>query len=145
MIKEFTKFIMRGNVLDLAVGIIIGSAFTAIVNSLVNDIIMPPIGLLIGGIDFSQIVITLKAATADAPAVTMNIGLFINAIITFLIVALAVFLMVRAFNSAMERMSRKEKQEAAAAAAPVVDVALETQKQLVATLDKLNAKLDKIG
>jgi large conductance mechanosensitive channel len=145
VIKEFTKFIMRGNVLDLAVGIIIGSAFTAIVNSLVNDIIMPPIGLLIGGIDFSEIVITLKAATADQPAVTMNIGLFINAIITFLIVALSVFLMVRAFNSAMERMSRKEKQEAAAAAEPAVDVALETQKQLVATLDKLNAKLDKIG
>jgi large conductance mechanosensitive channel len=144
VIKEFTKFIMRGNVLDLAVGIIIGSAFTAIVNSLVNDIIMPPIGLLIGGIDFSEIVITLKEAVGEDPAVTINIGLFINAIITFLIVALAVFLLVRAFNKAMERMSRKEKEEAAAEAA-AIDPMLETQQQLVTTLEKLNARLDKIG
>lgn len=114
MLKEFQKFILRGNVIDLAVGIIIGTAFTTIVNSLVNDVIMPPIGLIVGGIDFSNIVITLQEAGADTEAVTINIGLFINALINFLIVAVAVFLLVRSVNNLMERFERGEVEEDAA-------------------------------
>ena len=109
MIKEFKEFIMRGNVIDLALGIIIGSAFVAIVNSLVNDIIMPPIGLLLGGVDFSNLYILLQegapggpyATLADAQtagAVTINYGIFLNALITFLIIALVVFLLIRSVN-----------------------------------------------
>lgn len=105
MFEEFKKFAMRGNVIDLAVGIIIGSAFTTIVNSLVNDVLMPPLGLVIGGIDFSDFFLTLKgehhatlAAAKAAGAVTINYGLFINAVIRFLIVAFAVFLLVKQLN-----------------------------------------------
>lgn len=98
MLNEFKKFILRGNVLDLAIGVIIGTAFGAIVNSLVNNIIMPPIGVIIGGIDFSQIKIILKAATADKPETAIGIGLFLNALISFLIIAFVVFLIVRAMN-----------------------------------------------
>ena len=112
MIKEFQEFAVKGNVVDMAVGIIIGGAFGTIVKSLVADIIMPPIGLLMGGIDFSQIVLTLKEATADAEAVTMNIGVFVNNVISFLVVAWAVFLLVKAMNSL------KNKQEEAPAEAP---------------------------
>jgi large conductance mechanosensitive channel len=111
MLKEFKDFVMRGNVVDLAVGIIIGAAFTAIVSSLVDDIIMPPIGLLTGGVDFSQLFVVLKgdgtyntvAQAKDAGAVTWNIGLFINAVIKFLIVAFAVFLVVKAVNTVMRK------------------------------------------
>ncbi len=110
MLKEFKEFAMRGNVLDLAIGIIIGGAFGTIVKSLVDDVIMPPIGLALGNVDFSNMFLLLKegpkaaapyASLADARsagAVTMNLGLFINSIITFLIVAFAVFLLVRAVN-----------------------------------------------
>ncbi|MEA2781522.1 MAG: large conductance mechanosensitive channel [Rhodospirillaceae bacterium] len=105
MLNEFKEFISRGNVIDLAVGIIIGAAFTGIVNSLVNDIIMPPIGLLLGGIDFSNFFITLKGeshgtlkATQDAGGVVIAYGQFINATIKFLIVALAVFILVKQVN-----------------------------------------------
>jgi large conductance mechanosensitive channel len=98
MVNEFKKFIMRGSVLDLAIGVIIGTAFGAIVNSLVNDVIMPPIGVIIGGIDFSQIKIVLKAATADQPEAAIGIGVFLNALISFLIIAFVVFLIVRAVN-----------------------------------------------
>lgn len=104
-VQEFQAFIMRGNVVDLAVGIIIGAAFTTIVNSLVRDLFNPLIGLLVGGIDFSNIFITLKghaqptlAAARSAGAVTLNIGLFINAVIQFVIVAFAVFWVVRLLN-----------------------------------------------
>lgn len=105
MLNEFKAFIARGNVIDLAVGIIMGAAFTAIVSSLVSDIIMPPLGLLLGGIDFSDFFIsldgaaykTLKAAK-DAGVPTINYGLFINAIIKFLIVAFAVFILVKQVN-----------------------------------------------
>jgi len=105
MFSEFKAFISRGNVIDLAVGIIMGSAFTAIVSSLVSDVIMPPIGLLLGGIDFSDFFVslsnesfkTLKAAK-EAGVVTLNYGLFINAIIKFLIVAFAVFVLVKQVN-----------------------------------------------
>jgi large conductance mechanosensitive channel len=108
MLSEFKKFIMRGNVLDLAIGVIIGTAFGAIVNSLVNNIIMPPIGVAIGGIDFSQIKIVLKAAGATtladgtpSPETAIGIGIFLNAVITFLIIAFVVFLIVRAVNRFM--------------------------------------------
>ncbi|MBC6937036.1 MAG: large-conductance mechanosensitive channel protein MscL [Chloroflexi bacterium] len=109
MLAEFRKFIMRGNVLDLAVGIIIGAAFTTVVNSLVNDVIMPPIGVVVGGVDFSQIKIILQAAQGETPEVAINIGLFINAAINFLIVALVVFLIVRAFNRMMLPFQKKEE------------------------------------
>jgi large conductance mechanosensitive channel len=106
MFGEFRKFAMRGNVIDLAVGIIIGTAFTAIVSSLVNDILMPPLGLAIGGIDFSDFFLTIKgvgghetlAAAKAAGDVTVNYGLFINAIIKFMIIAFAVFILVRQIN-----------------------------------------------
>jgi large conductance mechanosensitive channel len=111
MAQEFKKFIMRGNILDLAVGIILGAAFGTVVSSLVNDIIMPPIGLLLGGVDFTNLFITLGpghyASLADAQAAgaaTINYGVFINTILSFLVVALAVFLLVRA-------VARLEKQE----------------------------------
>ena len=105
MLNEFKKFAMRGNVVDLAVGVIIGAAFGKIVSSLVADVIMPPIGLLLGGLDFSNLFITLKggpypslAAAKAAGAATINIGLFINAIIDFLIVAFAIFMVIKQLN-----------------------------------------------
>jgi large conductance mechanosensitive channel len=110
MLKEFKAFIMRGNVLDLAVGIIIGAAFGTIVKSLVDDVIMPPIGLALGNVDFSDLFLLLKEGAKAAPpyasladakaagAVTINYGQFINSVVTFLIVAFAVFLIVRAAN-----------------------------------------------
>jgi large conductance mechanosensitive channel len=106
MLEEFKKFAMRGNVLDLAVGVIIGASFTGIVNSLVNDIITPPLGLALGGVDFSNFFFVLKgdhnvdtlAAAKAAKDVTINYGLFINAIINFLIIAFVLFLMVRQLN-----------------------------------------------
>src|SRR6266849_5875570 len=121
MWREFRDFAMRGNVIDLAVGIIIGAAFTTIVNSLVNDIIMPPIGLALGGIDFSDFFVTLKggssptlAATKAAGAVTINYGLFINAIIRFVIVAFAIFILVKQIN----RLARQEEPAPAAPPEP---------------------------
>jgi large conductance mechanosensitive channel len=135
VLKEFQKFIMRGNVLDLAVGIIIGAAFTAIVNSLVNDVIMPPIGLLIGGIDFSEIRIVLQAAAGEQPEVAINIGLFINALIQFLIVAFVVFLLVRSFNQMMDRFQKKE--EAAQPAGPTAEEKLtDAIERLITVMDK---------
>jgi large conductance mechanosensitive channel len=114
---------------DMAVGIIIGGAFGTIVKSLVNDIIMPPIGLLVGGVDFSNIAITLRDATAEAEAVTMNIGLFINALIAFLIVAWVLFLIVKGMNS----LKKKEEAAAAAPAAPPKqEVLLEEIRDLLA-------------
>ncbi len=105
MWREFRDFAVRGSVVDLAVGLVLGAAFTTIVNSLVNDLLMPPIGLLLGGIDFSEFFMTLKgaayptvAAAKAAGAVTFNYGLFINAVIKFIIVAFAVFLLVRQIN-----------------------------------------------
>ncbi len=109
MMKEFREFAMRGNVVDMAVGIIIGAAFGTIVNSMVSDIIMPPIGMLLGNVDFSNLFIVLKdgatpgpysslAAAGGAGAVTLNYGMFINRIISFLIVAFAVFMLIRGMN-----------------------------------------------
>ena len=105
MFEEFKKFAMRGNVIDLAVGVVIGAAFTGIVNSVVSDVIMPPIGYAMGGIDFSNFFLTLKggdfATLADAKkagAVTINYGVFINALINFLVVAAALFMLIRIIN-----------------------------------------------
>ena len=134
MLKEFREFAMKGNVLDMAVGIIIGGAFGTIVKSLVSDVIMPPIGLLLGGIDFADLFVTLKAGTPAGPyatlaaaqeagAVTVNVGLFINSVIAFLIVAWAVFLLVKGFNAAR----RKEEEAPAAPPAPPEDVVLLTE------------------
>ncbi|OJX38140.1 MAG: mechanosensitive ion channel protein MscL [Chloroflexi bacterium 44-23] len=117
MWKEFKEFIMRGSVIDLAIGIIIGGAFGKIVSSLVNDIIMPPIGFLLGKVDFKDLFITMGAdkypslaAATEAGAPTINYGLFINNILDFLIVALAIFLMIKAINS----LHRKKAAEPAA-------------------------------
>lgn len=98
MMKEFKEFAVKGNVMDMAVGVIIGAAFGKIVTSLVNDIIMPPIGLLLGRMDFSNLAITLHEKVGDAPAVTLNYGLFINTVINFIIVAFAVFMLVKQVN-----------------------------------------------
>ena len=116
MLKEFKEFAMRGNVVDMAVGIIIGAAFGTIVKSLVADVIMPPIGLLLGDVDFANLFIVLKEGSAPGPfsalaeaqkagAVTMNYGVFINTIISFIIVAYAVFLVIRSIN----KLKRKEE------------------------------------
>lgn len=128
MLKEFKEFALKGNVLDMAVGIIIGVAFGAIVSSLVDDVIMPPIGLVLGGVDFSQLFVVLRGEgdfntieqAKEAGAVTWNIGLFINAIIKFLIVAFAVFLLVKVFN----RLLRKQEAKSAEAPPPPEDVQL---------------------
>jgi large conductance mechanosensitive channel len=132
-VTEFQTFIMKGNVVDLAVGIIIGAAFTGIVNSLVKDLINPVIGLLVGGIDFSNVFITLRGPTTPtldaakaAGAVTMNIGLFVNAVIQFLIVGLAIFWLVKALS----RMSLQTK--AAAAPPSKSEVLLEEIRDLLA-------------
>lgn len=107
MFEEFKKFAMKGNVMDLAIGVIIGGAFGKIVTSLVNDIIMPPIGLLLGGIDFSNLRITLKSATAASEAVTLNYGLFVNTIIDFIIVAFSIFMVVKQLNKFKKKEEAK--------------------------------------
>jgi large conductance mechanosensitive channel len=134
MLKEFKEFISRGNVIDLAVGIIMGVAFTGIVNSLVSDIIMPPIGWLLGGVDFSDVFILLSEGTyaslADAKAAgaaTINIGSFINTIINFLIVAFAIFLLVKQVN----RFRRKPEAPPAPPAPPRQEVLLEEIRDLL--------------
>lgn len=119
-VKEFKDFAMRGNVIDLAVGVVIGGAFGKIVTSLVDDLIMPVIGVITGGVDFSQKVITLKAAELNAdgsvlnPAVTLNYGNFINVIIQFLIIAFCIFIVIKALNS----LKKKEEAPAEAPAGP---------------------------
>ncbi len=125
-VKEFRDFAMRGNVIDLAVGVVIGGAFSGIVKSLVDDVIMPPIGYVLGGVDFSNLFFTIKegatvagpypsvAAAQAAGAVTLNIGLFINALISFLIVAFAIFMLIKAIN----KITNAQKKEAELAPAP---------------------------
>lgn len=115
ILNEFKEFALRGNVVDMAVGIIIGGAFGTIVQSLVKDVIMPPIGLLLGGVDFSDIKLPLRSAAAGQEAVTMNIGTFFNNAISFLIVAAAVFMLVKAIN---ELRKRVETQAPKAPSAP---------------------------
>ncbi|MBS1904248.1 MAG: large-conductance mechanosensitive channel protein MscL [Bacteroidetes bacterium] len=123
MMKEFKEFASKGSVVDLAVGVIIGGAFGKIVSSLVEDVIMPPIGILLSGIDFSKLAVTLKAASGDQPAVLLKYGAFLNTVINFVIVAFCIFLMIKAMNT------MRKKQEAAPAppAAPTPEVALLTE------------------
>jgi large conductance mechanosensitive channel len=123
MIKEFKEFAAKGNVIDLAVGVIIGAAFGKIVSSLVDDVIMPPIGMVLSGIDFSRLSITLAEASGDKPAVLIKYGLFINALITFLIVAFCVFLLVKVINS----MQRKEEAKPQAPPQPSTQEVLLTE------------------
>ncbi|GGE93471.1 large-conductance mechanosensitive channel [Stappia taiwanensis] len=125
MLQEFKKFAVKGNMIDMAVGIIIGAAFSTIVSSLVDDILMPPLGLVLGGVDFSDLFVVLKAGTTPGPyptveaagevgAVTWNIGLFVNAVIKFLIVAFALFMVVKSIN----KLRHKEAAAPAKPAAP---------------------------
>ncbi|MBU0528954.1 large-conductance mechanosensitive channel protein MscL [bacterium] len=107
MMKEFKEFAMKGNVMDMAVGIVIGSAFGKIIASLVTDVIMPPIGILIGGIDFSNLSIVLKGATETAAAVTLNYGAFINTVVEFTIIAFAIFMVIKGINSAKKKEEEK--------------------------------------
>ncbi|WP_430513064.1 large conductance mechanosensitive channel protein MscL [Pannonibacter phragmitetus] len=125
MLKEFKEFAVKGNMLDMAIGIVIGAAFSAIVSSMVDDIIMPPIGLILGNVDFSELFLVLKQGTPEGPyatvdaaktagAVTWNLGLFINAVVKFVIVAFALFIVVKGVN----RLRREEKAKPAEPAKP---------------------------
>jgi len=114
MIQEFKQFAIKGNVVDMAVGVIIGAAFGKIVSSLVTDVVMPPIGVLIGGVDFSKLSVTLQAATATAPAVVISYGKFIQTIVDFTIIAAVIFMVIKAINS----MKRHAEEVAAPPAAP---------------------------
>ena len=114
LLQEFKAFAVRGNVIDLAVGVVIGTAFGKIVSSLVGDIVMPPIGMLVGGVDFTSLVIVLQSATATEPEVTINIGKFLQTLFDFLIVAGAVFMAVKAIN----KLKRKEAVAPSAPPAP---------------------------
>jgi large conductance mechanosensitive channel len=130
MLKEFREFAMRGNVVDLAVGFILGGAFSTIVRSLVNDILMPPLGLVLGGVDFTNLFIALGdvqyeslAAAQEAGAATINYGLFINNVIAFVILAFALFLIIKAMNS----MNKKQEEAPAAPPAPSNEEVLLTE------------------
>jgi len=134
-LKEFRDFAVKGNMLDMAVGIVIGAAFTTIVSSMVDDIIMPPIGLVLGGVDFSDLFIKLRdgsppgpymtlQAARDAGAVTWNIGNFINALVKFTIVAFALFIVVKAVNNLRRMAEQKKAEEPPPPAAPAPEVVL---------------------
>jgi len=135
MWKEFKTFIFRGNVMDLAIGVVIATSFTAIVNSLVKDIIMPCVGMLTSGIDFASLKVILKPAVLDAagaitkPEVAIGYGIFINAVITFIIVAMVIFIVVKMINRARASMDAKLKRTAEEAHVPEIpaDVALLTE------------------
>ncbi|MDA0681342.1 MAG: large-conductance mechanosensitive channel protein MscL [Proteobacteria bacterium] len=130
MLSEFKKFAMRGNVVDMAVGIIIGASFGKIVSSLVADVVMPPIGLLMGKVDFSQLFINISggeyaslAAAKEAGAATINYGAFINTVLDFVIVAFAIFMIIRGMN----KMKKKEEEKPAEPAKPSAEVELLTE------------------
>lgn len=123
MLLEFKKFAMRGNVVDMAVGIIIGGAFGKIVSSVVGDIIMPAVGVLVGGVNFTDLKLVLKQAVGDTPEVAINYGNFIQVIIDFLIIAFSVFLLVKAINA----LSKKKEEAPAEPAAPPADIQLLTE------------------
>ena len=129
MLKDFLKFAVRGNAVDMAVGIVIGAAFGTIVTSLVNDVLMPPLGLLLGGLDFSSLFVVLKEGSTPGPyatpaiakaagAVTLNYGLFANAMVSFFIIAFAVYWVVKAYNKAADRLIPKEEAAPATKACP---------------------------
>jgi len=135
MLEEFKKFAMRGNVVDLAVGFILGGAFSTIVKSLVDDILMPPLGLLLGGVDFTNLFITLGggeypslSAAQEAGAATINYGVFINNVISFIILAFALFLIIKAMN---RLQTKKEEAPAAPPAPPREEVLLEEIRDLL--------------
>jgi len=123
MMKEFKKFAVKGNVVDMAVGIIIGVAFGKIVSSFVGDVIMPPIGILLGGVDFSSLSLILKEVVGETPAVTIAYGKFIQAMVDFIIVAFAVFMAVKAINS----LKKKEIEEPEAPPKPTKEEELLTE------------------
>ncbi|HPK63880.1 MAG TPA: large-conductance mechanosensitive channel protein MscL [Sphaerochaeta sp.] len=131
LLEEFKKFISRGNVMDMAVGIIIGTAFTAIVSSLVKDILMPFISLIIGGINFTDLKIVIAQATANTAEVAITYGTFIQKVIDFLIIAFVVFMMIRTLNLLQTRLKKQEEQQAAAEekkpAPPAPDIVLLTE------------------
>ncbi|PID59610.1 MAG: large conductance mechanosensitive channel protein MscL [Ignavibacteriae bacterium] len=124
MMKEFKEFAMRGNVVDMAIGIVIGAAFGKIIKSLVADIIMPPIGVLLGGVDFSKMGYVIKEATDKAEAVMIKYGVFINTVIEFIIIAFAIFMVIKGMN-AMKR--KKEEEKPAAPPAPSKEEVLLTE------------------
>jgi len=134
MIKEFRDFAMKGNVVDMAVGVIIGSAFGKIVSSLVSDVLMPPIGLLMGGVDFSKLAFTLKEATLMETAVTIKYGLFVNTVIDFTIVAFVIFMVIKGMNSL------KRKEVAAPATPPAPPAPSAEEKLLKEIRDILKSK-----
>ena len=123
MMSEFKSFAMRGNVIDMAVGIVIGGAFGKIVSSFVNDVLMPPVGMLIGGVDFTNLSVVLKAATEEAEAVTLKYGAFIQTLLDFVIIAFAIFMVVKAMNS----MKKKEEEAPKAPPKPSAEVELLTE------------------
>jgi len=130
MMSEFKSFAMRGNVIDMAVGIVIGGAFGKIVSSFVNDVLMPPIGILVGGVDFSDLAVVLKEASGDAAAVTLNYGSFIQTVLDFMIIAFAIFMVVKAMNKL------KKKEEAAPAAPPKPSAEVELLTEIRDALKK---------
>ncbi|MCP4047320.1 MAG: large-conductance mechanosensitive channel protein MscL [Gammaproteobacteria bacterium] len=123
MMSEFKSFAMRGNVVDMAVGIVIGGAFGKIVSSFVSDVLMPPIGMLMGGVDFKDLAFVLQAATEDAAAVSINYGTFIQTVLDFVIIAFAIFMVVKAMNN----MKKKEEEAPAAPPKPSAEVELLTE------------------
>ena len=123
MMSEFKSFAMRGNVVDMAVGIIIGGAFGKIISSFVANVLMPPIGLLIGGVDFSELALTLQEASGEVAAVTLNYGAFIQSVVDFVIIAFAIFMAIKGMNS----MKKKEEEAPAEPAAPSDEVVLLTE------------------
>lgn len=123
MMSEFKDFAMRGNVVDMAVGIVIGGAFGKIVSSFVSDVLMPPIGMMMGGVDFSELAIVLKEAAGEAAAVTINYGSFIQTVLDFVIIAFAIFMVIRAMNN----MKKKEVEAPAEPPKPSAEVELLTE------------------
>lgn len=134
--SEFKEFAMKGNVVDMAVGIIIGGAFGKIVSSFVNDVIMPPLGVLIGGVDFSELAVVLQEKTGEAAAVTLNYGSFVQTVVDFLIIAMAIFVAIKVMN----RLQRAEEEPEAEEAAPEPSA---EEKLLTEIRDLLEAQSDK--
>ena len=130
MMSEFKSFAMRGNVIDMAVGIVIGGAFGKIVSSFVSDVLMPPIGMMMGGVDFGDLAVVLQEASGDVAAVTLNYGSFIQTVVDFLIIAFAIFMVVKAMNN------MKKKEEAAPAAPPKPSAEVELLTEIRDSLKK---------
>ena len=123
MMSEFKSFAMRGNVIDMAVGIVIGGAFGKIVSSFVSDVLMPPIGIMMGGVDFGDLAVVLQEASGDVAAVTLNYGSFIQTVVDFVIIAFAIFMVIKAMNN----MKKKEEEAPAAPPKPSAEVELLTE------------------